>query len=602
MSDINELPNTLIPLGSSNRKRPASDSVSTHPRSVGRPLKRTAALRHAARERNSRIQLLVARRQTQTHNGPVGGRHLRAAGMSRIESLPHEIIQEIFFKADMEVNLARASRRLGEALSVESIYLSTIATAFFDDDTEGPIVEEYFKPAGYSHIGLEQKIRIQRNLMTCKWFNQERLEKCLPRLVHLKVCQVRAREVREQNSFGLSEDAIAHPYCHGERRNVLGTIPEAGDEKGLMAHYRAPCNILYTTEDNFHGRRRRPEQQRESSHPQMRQPPSDLEFGAEEKVGEQVWPPVPRIWTWKCWADREGRLHKEMDRGVSVLAVRVIPDKFLDLPRWTPENISILRLLRQGMRFVEHDQVLEISAEALFKGLRTALRQRNEEATLVLLELHYATMRVAAQVESEPTPPVIPSARQPRYHDLVGPFVHPLPRSLILDALPPEGSNREFNPMTVRLLSYMISEGIDSVEHRSQLRRLSRWAINASKNNNNATTTKVRELGRWIMGQMFRTIDHGLGVEERLFVNGRLATIDENTDVPWPWASGDDTTFTKRLGYDTDGEVTPTLPPTAPDGGPCGGDRPIPLTWDPPDPMTEELFLQDDDEHEEDDG
>ncbi|KAL6247175.1 hypothetical protein RBB50_005518 [Rhinocladiella similis] len=567
MSDINELPNTLMPL--LERKRPAS----SHPGSVGRPMKRTAALRPTARERAYRVQLVHGHAQLHV------AAEVRKAEMSALESMPPEIIQDIFFKC-MEVNMARASRSLGAVLTHERIFKSTINMAYFDDDLESPIVKEHFKPGVYYPISLEHKIRLQQQILTCKWFSLELLEKCLPMLVHLTVVQARAREIRDQKALGLSDDAIAHPFHHNKKQSLLGTVPDEHDEEALMAHYRAPCNFLHRSPDEcYHCRHHLHHYHRQVSEPNRQEPDrqeqsSDSESDSDSasdtrdtELEEEDWPPNPRIWVWKCRADQQGRLHKEMERGISVLAVRALPDCVLDVPRWTDDRINLLKLLRQGMRYLHHDQVLEISAEALFRGLRTALRQRNEDATLVLLELHYATMRAHLApprfAEGQRAP------EEPRLDDLVGPFVHPLPQALILDALPPVDSKREFNPLTLRLLSYMISEGIDSVEHKHP--RLSGWGIAAY--NKSGNPEKAKEMGLWVIGQMFRTVHHMLREGEPLFVNGRAA-CNESQAVPWPW---DSINFTNRVKYDCDGEI-PMLP-TAPDGKPCGGAQ-VPRGWD----------------------
>ncbi|KIW14355.1 hypothetical protein PV08_07137 [Exophiala spinifera] len=590
MSDINELPNLLMPV-SARRKR----SASPHPGTVGRPMKRTAELRPTPRERAHRVQLVHGHAELHM----VAER--RRAGLSALESMPPEIIQDIFFKC-MEVNMPRASRYLGAVLAHERIFRSTILMAYFDDDLESPIVYEHFKPAVYFPLSLEHKIRLQRQILACKWFSLKLLWKSLPELVHLNVVQARARELRDQKALGLSDDAIAHPYYQNTRQSLLGTVPAEDDEEALMAHYRAPVNFLHMPEEgcshceqhhhHYHypvqeekdeEEEEEEEEGEEGPELEVQPEPNDADSESASDISdddalEQAWPPNPRICVWRCWADQQGRLHKEMERGISVLAVRALPDCVIDVPRWTAERIDLLKFLRQGMRYLHHDQVLEISAEALFRGLRTALRQRNEDATLVLLELHYATMR--AHLAPPQIPEREPISEEPRFDNLVGPFVHPLPQALILDAVPAENSRREFNPMTLRLLSYMLCEGVDSLEPRNP--RLSRWAINASSRLDNPN--KVKMMGLWVMGQMFRTARYMLRDGEPLFVNGK-PTYDEDHATPWPWEG---MTFTQKLRYDTDGEV-PMLP-TAPDGRPCGGTR-VPLEWDH-DPN--EDFIQDD--------
>ena len=62
----------------------------------------------------------------------------RNGALSRIERLPTELVQQIFFDC-LEVNMIKASAVLAKILSTDSTYKLLILFAFFDDDGVNPV-------------------------------------------------------------------------------------------------------------------------------------------------------------------------------------------------------------------------------------------------------------------------------------------------------------------------------------------------------------------------------------------------------------------------------------------------------------------------------
>jgi hypothetical protein len=306
---------------------------------------------------------------------------------------------------------------------------------------------------------------------------------------------------------------------------------------------------------------------------------------------------------WSSSVDEQGQLHKTVHQGVSILAARVIPDHVLVAP-WTDTRLTLLQLLRQGLRFLRSDHVLIISAKALFEGMASAIRQRNEKALLVLLELHFAVMKLHPGQDQEyfDRSTLPPSGRH-----LVGPFAHPLPLELFHLACGQPQTNRRTDTntntqtdddeeyittrlqedlqnhqqdsdrgrgSTARILSLLIREGLDSIPADDPV--LTRWAIHATqsrcRHNRTQSSSSMSSphdddeaaLARWVLSHMAGTNDYGFGLAgpahrtERgrgetgtLFVNGMLSW--RRRDAVYPCLSNPslfpELTFTDEVGY-----------------------------------------------------
>jgi hypothetical protein len=93
--------------------------------------------------------------------------------LSRLESLPIELIEMIFFYAP-NLNLPRASSTLAAALSSEHTYRTLIIFAF------GYFAFEYCDREIDPSVA-----RLQSAIVGCRWFTSQRIRACLPELLRL---------------------------------------------------------------------------------------------------------------------------------------------------------------------------------------------------------------------------------------------------------------------------------------------------------------------------------------------------------------------------------------------------------------------------------
>ncbi|PYH48144.1 uncharacterized protein BP01DRAFT_389433 [Aspergillus saccharolyticus JOP 1030-1] len=106
----------------------------------------------------------------------------QATVVSRLESLPVEIIQTIFLHS-LEINLPRASPRLGEALSSATIYIWLIRLAF--SSTNAGVDRDFFTKEFLPYpldlkLGLSpvQRRDLQTTLLACRWCTLPLMRRC----------------------------------------------------------------------------------------------------------------------------------------------------------------------------------------------------------------------------------------------------------------------------------------------------------------------------------------------------------------------------------------------------------------------------------------
>lgn len=100
-------------------------------------------------------------------------------GLSRLELLPAELIEKIFFHC-FEPAFALASPRVAQVLSREPIYHALMILAFCDGDWEFHCQSWFSILTKFSHdldidIRYEHRENLQRSLLKCRWFTFERL-------------------------------------------------------------------------------------------------------------------------------------------------------------------------------------------------------------------------------------------------------------------------------------------------------------------------------------------------------------------------------------------------------------------------------------------
>ena len=493
-------------------KTSQADATDKLPRRQGRPMKRVSELTPSRHKRIQHSKLF--QQQNVSEMASSSQFHL-----STLESLPVELIQHIFFLA-FEVNMPRASRYLAQVLSKPSIYSALVLFAYFDDDQESPVDTSQFRPAEYRHISLSEQIGLQNGILSCKWCTLDHLKSCMPALSRLQMVQAWHREHKAETKLNIPP-GMAVPQVPNELLRPVATLPRLDDAKGMEKHFLAKF-----------------------------EPPSDGELGIttpgnvpglnESRQGQPLLGPtgdgnyLPRIMQWSSSADETGQLHKTVHQGRSILAVRTIPDRILSGSLWTDEKIALLHLLRQGMRFLTKDRIVQIGVRPLFEGMGDAIRESNEKALLALLELHYALFKVRYLDHPQAFGIAMQKGR------LVGPFSHDLPLELFHLAC------SQPSPSAGRMLSLLLSEGLDSIPSDDEV--LTRWATYTLKH---ASSSEETDLAKWLLSHMEGTNDYGLRRGDPLFVNGMLSWRRREGDYPFS-----ETTFTGAIGYLYEGGST----------------------------------------------
>lgn len=425
-------------------------------------------------------------------------------------SLPNELIQQIFFLC-FEINLARASPIFAAALSNESTFNALILFAYFDDDGTHPVEAKYFLPAEYRLVSLKEKLRLQANILRCRWFTLERVRSCLPALSMLKMLQAWHAENNQETT--ILEDYDGPTLVTPNKELMwIAQLPDLRDTDRLENHFVAKSTAL----------------------PVFQQP-----IMSEQTVDHNsgVW--QPRIMTWMSEINNrdQTRYSKRPHIGVSVLAARVLPDWLLTGAPWTNEKVELLQLLRQGFQYVETDFVLEISAKAVMLGMANAIRESHVTALTTLLELHSAIFAKNQELADSNKPSLTPATH------------HPIPKDLFQLAATQKAESST-------LLWLLVRAGIDSIPNDD--RALSGWILRAREQAETAVIAK------WLSHHMDGTNRYDLDREGHLFVRGAVSWRVSNADSNFPPASR---TFSEELGYLMGGRESV---PTGPSGDPCG--------------------------------
>ena len=434
------------------------------------------------------------------------------------EQLPVELLQQIFFYS-LEMNLPRSSRKLMDALSHDSIHRSLMLFAFFDDDGKHPVEVHHFLPAQYRILDIEEKIRLQRNILSSRWCTLDRVEACLPTLTRLKMVQERDAEDKRQQPY--LEDVKTSPIVSD--RPEFADLPALDDDAGLQQHFFANKN----------------------------------EFDIGDNIAKAN-PCFPRIIRWDFTLSNNDKIRKSLATSTSVLCVRHIPSKLLAGTSWTENRLRFLQLLRQGHRFIQRDFYLDISADDMFEGMADALRENNYEALVTLLELHNAaflqkrvSVSAGSPIEAKANISEQNTNAAPNFRLYASPFSHPLPIELFHIA-----ARKTKDPSLY--IAALLREGIDSVPTDDPI--LTGWALRAAD--------RKDKLAKWLLKHMEGTQTYGLSnpysptlasLPPPLFINGELNPLRKVGYYPFP-----DRTFTAELLYVTHGAL-PFIPSPASD-------------------------------------
>ena len=386
----------------------------------------------------------------------------------RLESLPAELIVQIF-NCCLEVNLVHAHPNLSQALSQEATYKTLILFAFFDDDEEHPVEKKHFLPAPYRRLEVDEKVRLQRDILKCRWCTLQRVNTCLPTLTRLRIAQEWYAERENEKPHLLGDD---QDHILTDRQNVA-ELPDLDALDALKTHFFADLN--------------------------------EFDVGENKASGN---PSFPRIIRWSFTLAGSGKIRKSLGTSASVLGARHIPDKLLRGGPWTDEKIQYLQLLRQGHRFIQSGFVLDVSIDGIFKGMANAIRENNQVALVTLLELHYAAFRRDRFT--------IVNLR-PAKQLFAVPFSFSLPPKLFHIAV-------KESPDPSGMLATLLREGIDSIPDDDPV--LTSWALRASDHEDNVAAWLLKHMERteyYGLG----------GRDSPLFINGELNPRRADGEYPF---------------------------------------------------------------------
>lgn len=460
------------------RKRKHGDGESQRPtdeaprkRRPGRPLKHSKDLappRSVVRDKAKKIH-----QRLQVHEEDDERARKRSRTLSAFERLPNEIIQHIFFDS-LETNLALTSRTLNEDLTSEPVFRSLILFAFFPSnywDDDDWVETSHFLPAQYRHLDTIERFNLQRTILGFRWCSLTRIRRCLPILSRLAIgCQL--------------QDEKPSPWTISKLRQE--NLPDLNDHQALRERYStSKTSSLY-----------------EAIRPKWGRPLAD-QTGPD---GTLPFFHVPND-------SFRGFFSKENGRFRQVLGAMTIPDKALRGAPWTEEKLTLLQLLRQGLRFAGMLQthhtgwIVSVSATALFDGMASAIEEGHRLALLSLLDL-YCGLRDELFLDRTGHIPItyasdmMSTARREHSKDKL-----PLPSRLFHLAVELDESSASF-------LALLIRASVDSIPQDDEV--LTAWALRQE-----ATGTGSK-LDAWLLKYM-EAPDHPR--YKNVFVDGARARL-----------------------------------------------------------------------------
>jgi hypothetical protein len=389
--------------------------------------------------------------------------------LSHLERLPTELVQHIFFHC-LEVDMIKASPVISKMLSTESTYKLLILFAFFDDDGVHPVETDNFRPVSYRELPVQERIRLQEAILSCRWCSLKRVQDCMRTLTRLKMVQEWHREHNVSKHWPAD---LATASMKGINPPALPAL----DDTTALEYY-------------FH----------------VHKQETDAENTTEAEQTEYL--PWLRPYTVRLSSDNRLIKHVQKIRPghrlvfTSTLAVRHIPPKLLTGQPWTPEKLHFLTLLRQGFRHLTRDFILHISVTALFLGMASAITSNNLTALLILLELHDSAFHIKKTGMTSHL-----ANHSHRNQRFITSDAHPLPLSLFHLAI------KHPLPTAEPLLSLLIRGGLDSIPKDDAL--LTKWALTATTSDGAASS-----IAAFILSYM----EGGLGCfnGEEIFRHGSL--------------------------------------------------------------------------------
>ena len=477
----------LLPPRRSKKRSKHAAAVGTLSGKRGRPVKPPSALEPPRAEKKLRQKLL--------RDQELSKMTVEKQGLSALENLPIEIIQHIFFWC-LEPALANTSLTINQALSHESIYRAVLLFAYFDASPKLPVEVALFRPAEFRHVSVRARCYLQKAMLKCKWCTFDRIKAAMPALSRLAMMQKWHEEHRVMQGAGFTNE---QNFVVGDQAlAAVAQLPSIDDDDGVKNHFLAQADQEYWQE--YYGR-------------------------SWAIAGDNGFLPFITFWSWT--PDGDGSVHKYPNGAETVLGVRHIPDWLLKAPR-TPEDLEFLMLLRQGMRYINNGHILDISVEALFRGMEVAITgdyvARPSLVLMTLLELWCHLFGASLDRREK-----LPATR-------------PLPIKLFHLAAQHNDSI---------MMESLIRADIDSVPSDDDV--LTGWALRMR--------AKLNPIGDWLLDYMTH---RETGVEDGLlFNNGALSWRRREGFYPFPESS-----FTEEVMYMQERAVSARS--TAPDGRPLG--------------------------------
>ena len=414
--------NELKIRGKRKRREPPGSSA---PRRRGRPLKSVAEMR-GTKDANAED---LATNSTEMQPPSLAENPGRNGTLSRIERLPTELVQQVFFDC-LEVNMIKASTVLDRALSTDSTYKLLILFAFFDDDGVNPVETDNFKPVSYRYLPVQERVRLQEAILDSRWCSFKRIQDCMPILTRLKMVQA---WYEEQST---TKNILAEIPPKWIKPDYPPFLPPLNDNPELECYFRVHSQ-------------RAAKDSAKNSEPLQYRPwimPYCMHLGRDDLPSRA----------------RHGSIFP------STLATRYIPDKLLTGQPWTTEKMDFLKLLRQGFRHLTHDLMLHISPTALFRGMADAINENEPAALAILLELHDTAFHIKMQSSTGHHV----KNNNPHNQRYTNSHAHLLPLSLFHLAIKQPYIRAEL------LLSLLIRGGLDSLPKDDAA--LTKWAITAT--------------------------------------------------------------------------------------------------------------------------
>ncbi|OAL39224.1 hypothetical protein AYO20_01542 [Fonsecaea nubica] len=333
----------------------------------GRPMKRVDQLKPSRTARTIRANLIHEQLTAEVEP---------RKKVSALESLPVEIIEQIFFHC-LELDLPRASVHLARALSRPSVYSVLVLFAFFEADETSHVETRHFSPATFRLIGFDEQRRLQEAILVTRWCTPEFLQSCIPALNRLAMVRHWHRE-RELLTAARSAGIL---WTRGGQSAQLADpdilLPAIDDEIGMQDYFSFGLAI---PDIKWLGA---------VTYDSINTSPSlfiKTTYLSDHPVRSQ---PQPK----EVWLER---LMK------SVLAVHTIPEHLVRRKTWTYRDIGLLRLLLSALG--TRDSSLPDnkdwgpirrgpSPQATFEGMANAVREGNRMALEVLIDVYNSIVK-----------------------------------------------------------------------------------------------------------------------------------------------------------------------------------------------------------------